>query len=235
MLDRSKNIPLFPLNTVLFPGMMLPLHIFEERYKTMIKECLGDNHIFGVVLAKNRQAVAPNVSNIFFDDIYTVGTTAHITAIEQLDDGRMNLITVGQERFIIKNIKPGLHDYLVGEVDPLPLQHKNTPQSVNKLASTVLKPMVEQYIQNLADASGENFPGANLPDDAESLAYLAGTAVQGPLAEKQKLLAINSLEQLVSETVGVLDKENKILAYMLKAYHQHQTIDRLPFVDYSLN
>lgn len=52
MLGLNATIPLFPLNVVLFPGMMLPLHIFEERYKVMIKECLETGQSFGVVLAK---------------------------------------------------------------------------------------------------------------------------------------------------------------------------------------
>ena len=58
MLAYNANISLFPLNVVLFPGMMLPLHIFEERYRTMIKECLAGDQIFGVVLAKSKQAQA---------------------------------------------------------------------------------------------------------------------------------------------------------------------------------
>src|SRR5262245_59814320 len=101
MLEYNANIPLFPLNVVLFPGMMLPLHIFEDRYKLMVKDCLETEQPFGVVLAKSKYAQAPNVANLYSSDLYEVGTTARITAVENLKDGRMNLITVGQERFII--------------------------------------------------------------------------------------------------------------------------------------
>ena len=94
MLGFSTEIPLFPLNVVLFPGMMLPLHIFEDRYKLMIKECLASEQSFGVVLAKSKYAQAPNVANLYSSDLHEVGTTAHITAVENLKDGRMNLITV---------------------------------------------------------------------------------------------------------------------------------------------
>ncbi len=93
MLTQGADISLFPLNVVLFPGMMLPLYIFEERYKKMIKECLMGDQMFGVVLAKNKQAQAPNVANLYISDLYEVGTTARITAMEHLDDDRMNLIT----------------------------------------------------------------------------------------------------------------------------------------------
>lgn len=234
MLDYGVDLPIFPLNTVLFPGMMLPLHIFEDRYKIMVKDCLDRDNIFGVVLAKNRHAVTPDVANIFVDDIFAVGTTAHITAVERLDDDRMNLITIGQERFLLKSIRPSQANYLIGTVDPLPLK---TPKGnhVTHILAGQLRLKVEQYIQQLADASGEEFSAEHLPDDPESLAYLAGTALQGPLIDKQQLLAVNSLDQLVTQSVSVMDKENKILAYMLNAYNVHQKIQRLPFIDFSLN
>jgi Lon protease-like protein len=234
MLESNASIPLFPLNVVLFPGMMLPLHIFEDRYKTMIKECLASGQPFGVVLAKSKQAQAPNVANLYSNDLYEVGTTARITAVENLKEGRMNLITVGQERFVIRDVYPSHYDFLMGRVDPFPFQdEEDSPQ----LASLVqkLRPMVRQYINHLADASGEDLSNATLPNDPTALAFLAGTAIQGPLADKQKLLSAKSLRMLIASTVSMLDKEDQILVYMLEAYSAHQRVERLPFVDYSLN
>jgi len=233
MLGNNSNIPLFPLNVVLFPGMMLPLHIFEERYKVMIKECLATGQSFGVVLAKNKEAQAPNVAGLYSSDLYEIGTTARITAVENLTDGRMNLITIGQERFLIKDIQPSSDDFLVGCVDPFPVQDDD-PQKVAVLVQK-LRPMVKQYIDHLADASGEDLSNATLPTDPTALAFLAGTAIQGPLIDKQKLLSVKSLRMLIASTVSVLDKEDQILVYMLEAYLAHQQVQRLPFVDYSLN
>ncbi len=234
MLTHGTTISLFPLTTVLFPGMMLPLHIFEERYRAMIKECLAGDQMFGVVLAKSKHAQAPNVINLYTDDLYNIGTTARISAVEHLDDGRMNLITVGQERFTIKSIKASSSDFLIGEVDPFPMESNDDPAKIDILVQK-LRPMLEEYIGHLADASGEDLSNATLPADPMALAYLAGTAVQGPLSDKQQLLSATSLSKLISRTVSVLDRENKILAYMLKAYQAHQHIQELPFVDYSLN
>lgn len=234
MLDHKSIIPLFPLNIVLFPGMMLPLHIFEDRYKAMIKECLAGDQIFGVVLAKTQQAQAPNVAGLYVDDLYPIGTTARITAVEQLQDDRMNLITVGQERFIIKGIVSSKDDFLIGEVDPFPITEEEDPLLIGGMMQK-LRPMVKEYIDYLASASGEDLSNAVLPNDPKTLAYLAGTAVQGPLADKQDLLSAKSVGTLIAKTVNVLDRENKILAYMLKAYQAHQQLQRLPFVDYSLN
>ncbi|GAB4434698.1 MAG: LON peptidase substrate-binding domain-containing protein [Anaerolineae bacterium] len=233
MLEFNSDIPLFPLNVVLFPGMMLPLHIFEERYKRMIKECIATGQTFGVVLAKSKQAQAPNVAALFRDDLYEVGTTARITAVENLQDGRMNLITVGQERFVIRDIYPSAADFLRGRVDPFPLPAEDATE-VRTLAQK-LRPMVRQYINHLADASGEDLSNATLPNDATALAFLAGTALQGPLADKQRLLSATSLRALIAGAVAALDKEDQILVYMIEAYSAHQRIERLPFVDYSLN
>jgi Lon protease-like protein len=233
MLANDSNIPLFPLNVVLFPGMMLPLHIFEERYKTMARECLNSGDPFGVVLAKTKQASKANVEGIYFDDLHHIGTTAHITAVEHLDDGRMNLITVGQDRFIIRDIQPGQDNFLIGLVDPFPMQDDN-PGEIEHLIQK-LRPIVERYIEHLADASGEDLSEATLPTDPTALAFLAGTAIQGHLSDKQRLMANKSLKALIVDTASMLDREDQILTYMLRAYQVHQQVQRLPFVDYSLN
>lgn len=233
MLANESQIPLFPLNVVLFPGMMLPLHIFEERYKLMVRECLAGDRLFGVILAKNKRAQAPHVIELNPDDIYKVGTTAHIRAVENLDDGRMNLITVGQDRFIVNSILPSKDDFLIGQVGPLVMQD-NDQSRVESMAQK-LRPLVKQYIEHLGDVSGEDLSGTILPSDPEDLAFLAGAAMQGPLPDKQRLLASGSLIELIAAATTILDREEQILAYMLKAYHAHQEVERLPFVDYSLN
>ena len=133
MLENNSSIPLFPLNVVLFPGMLLPLHIFEDRYKTMIRDCLGSSQVFGVVLAKNKRAQAPDVGGVFFDDLYDIGTTAHISAVEHYKDGRMTLITVGQDRFILRDIHPSQNDFLIGRVDPLPMEEDNHHESISRM------------------------------------------------------------------------------------------------------
>ena len=235
MLTSNSSISLFPLNVVLFPGMMLPLHIFENRYQAMIKQCIDSaDQTFGVVLAKSKDAQAPHVMNLDRDDLYEVGTTARITAVEHLKEGRMNIITVGQERFTLKDITASEDDFLIGQIEPYPMKENEDPGVIDLLLQK-LKPQVEQYINHLASASGEDLSNAVLPNDPAALAFLAGTAMQGPLPDKQLILSASSLISLMAKAVTVMDKENKILAYMLKAYQAHQQVQKLPFVDYSLN
>lgn len=233
MLAPNSTIPLFPLDIVLFPGMMLPLHIFEDRYKAMITECLAHDRNFGVILAKNKRAKSPGVTELSADDVHQVGTLAYITAVENLADGRINLMTVGQDRFVIKNVKPGLNDFLVGEVDPLDMV-QGDPVKVADMANR-LRPMVKQYIEHLGNISGKDLSTVVLPADPQALGFLTGAALQSPLADKQALLSAISLTALIAGAATILDREDQILAYMVRAYQAHQKIERLPFVDFSLN
>jgi len=106
------DLRLFPLQTVLFPGMRLPLHIFEDRYRLMIRECIEEDAPFGVLLIKS----GPEVGAAAVP--YDVGTTARIAQCEYLDDGRMNLFTLGVQRFRIVALNT-TQPYLRGEVTPL--------------------------------------------------------------------------------------------------------------------
>ncbi len=106
------ELPLFPLNSVLFPGAVLPLHIFEERYKKMVNLCLESNSPFGVLLIRSGSEVDEAA------EPFEVGTTARIVRVQHLDAGRMNLICVGEQRFRLSR-RVSQTPYLVGEVEPL--------------------------------------------------------------------------------------------------------------------
>ena len=103
------SLSLFPLNLVLFPGMPLPLHIFEERYKSMIGECRDTEQPFGVVLIKEGLEVGEPA------DPFMTGTSARIIQVDQLDDGRMNILTQGDRRFQVMEITQKV-PYLVAQV-----------------------------------------------------------------------------------------------------------------------
>ena len=91
-MTETHQIPLFPLGLVLLPDMLLPLHIFEERYKQMVTECLAEERSFGIVLFDG-QAIHP------------VGCLARISEVlERYDDGRMDIMTKGGARFVIREL-----------------------------------------------------------------------------------------------------------------------------------
>ena len=110
------ELPLFPLRTVLFPGQTLPLHIFEPRYRQMVADCMASDRTFGVALIREGAEVGgPAVP-------YEVGTTAVIQGVDRLDDGRLNIVTIGHERFRLQEVDSSAKPYLVGRVAAYPWQ-----------------------------------------------------------------------------------------------------------------
>ena len=118
-LTETMELPLFPLNTVLFPGMTLPLHIFEPRYRQMIERCLEDRSPFGVVLMANgaepEQAALP----------HRVGTMARIIRVQREDDGRLYITASGIKRFRVEEFNYE-HAYLSAQVRHMPFVNGGT-------------------------------------------------------------------------------------------------------------
>src|SRR5205823_8753081 len=88
MATRASELPLFPLNVVLFPGVVLPLHIFEPRYRQMIVDCQQQEQPFGIVLAR------PDSVHLQ-EELYSIGTMAEIRDLNRLEDGRYVLMALG--------------------------------------------------------------------------------------------------------------------------------------------
>lgn len=111
----TRAVPLFPLHTVLCPGIALPLHIFEERYRAMIARCLERSEPFGVVLIRDGRELGPLAGHVA-----EVGTLAAIRQVSRYADGRMDLVTVGTTRFRVTGLETGREPWLTGIVDDLP-------------------------------------------------------------------------------------------------------------------
>jgi Lon protease-like protein len=109
------EVPLFPLHTVLCPGVALPLHIFEPRYREMTERCLAEKSPFGVVLIREGREVGASALAIA-----AIGTLAEIREANRYDDGRFDVLAVGSQRFSVDRVLPSEEPYLVGEVSPLP-------------------------------------------------------------------------------------------------------------------
>jgi len=114
------RLPLFPLHTVLAPGIALPLHVFEERYRVMVRRCLDTSAPFGVVLIREGSEVAPRSGGGTDLAIAGVGTFAEIREASKFADGRWDLLVVGTGRFTVLDVDADAEPYLVAEVEPLP-------------------------------------------------------------------------------------------------------------------
>ena len=203
------ELPLFPLNTVLFPGMPLHLHIFEERYKKMVRLCLERGVPFGVALIKQgAEALGPPA------EPHPVGCTARILEVERLAEGRMNLMAVGQERFRTLLTDRVRAPYLTGIVEALPLVDGD--KAVLERAGLKLKPWVKRYLEMLAASGGMEMQVPEMPDEPHTLAYLAAISLQVPNAEKQDFLAIEQTAELLARLFKTCQREVALLQALTK-------------------
>ncbi len=142
------ELPLFPLNTVLCPGIALPLHIFEERYRALVRHCLESSSPFGIVMIREGREVGTGA--ISFTGI---GTVAEIRDAGRYEGGRYDLLVVGTKRFEIRRVLSGRRPYLVAEVDVLE-EELGDEASANRLAMTATRRFV-RYLELLQPRSGE--------------------------------------------------------------------------------
>ncbi len=185
----TERLPLFPLGSVLFPGLLLPLHIFEDRYRRLVRDLVArpENapHRFGVV-AIRRGAEAGDLS----PDLYDIGCTAELRQVEPLADGRFNIVAVGGTRFRLYDVD-GSRPYLVGAVELLPdevgdrLAAAGLARRLRSVFSGYLSAL--QDLQAMQDGEGPTPP--SLPEDPVQLSYLVAATALLDLGAKQRLLA----------------------------------------------
>ncbi len=203
-----SELPLFPLNTVLFPGTPLHLHIFEERYKLMIGVCLEERQPFGVVLIRQgMEALGP------LAEPHPIGCMAHIIHVRRLEEGRLNLIVMGQERFRLHSVNREAQPYLLGEVEPFPLRNPE-PLALHH-AGARLRRIVERFVHALAETSSTQFDLRSLPEDPVALAYTAAAILQISPDQKQALLSIERADELVASLYTAYRREVTLLQAMI--------------------
>ena len=190
---ESMQLPLFPLHTVLYPGGLLPLKIFEQRYVEMTKACLRDGHPFGVCLLRQGDEVAQGGSRP--PECASVGTLATIGAWDVPQLGILHVTSTGSERFEVRSHAVRADGLVVATVTPIPAEPAVVlPSSYAPLA---------QLLELLANRIGpQHFPAARAFDDASWVGYRLAELLPLPLSIKQSMLEINDSQM----RLGVLQK-----------------------------
>ncbi|MEX2227673.1 MAG: LON peptidase substrate-binding domain-containing protein [Dehalococcoidia bacterium] len=187
---------LFPLQSVLFPGMRMPLHIFEDRYKTMIRDCIEDDAPFGVLLIR----VGAEVGGAAVP--YGIGTTARINQVEYLDDGRMNIFAMGERRFRIVRLDTS-RDYLSGEVEYV------EAAPVTEDARALLPPahdLFNEYFRTYLALADQWTRGVALPDDpGEAADYIAARTDASAQLKQQWLEELSPETRLRSQLEAITE------------------------------
>ncbi|MFI1988017.1 LON peptidase substrate-binding domain-containing protein [Actinoplanes sp. NPDC020271] len=215
----SDRLPVFPLSTVLFPGLVLPLHIFEERYRALVRELQArpaePPAEFGVVTLRHGSEVAPEPGEgpapapepVGTAELFEVGCTAELRHVTELPDGRFDVMTVGRRRFRVLDVAQGEEPWLTAQVEWLP--DEEPPDG----AATLLKPRVlaafQTYLQLLR-------PSADIldqmPDDPTVLSHLVAATAQLTLEERHALLAAPDTVARLRAELRLLNREAGLLA-----------------------
>mgnify|MGYP001488902116 CR=1 FL=1 len=214
------ELPLFPLNLVLFPGMRLPLHIFEERYKTMIGECIDSNSPFGVLLIKEGPEAGGTA------EPFRVGTTARITQNTQLDGGRLNILTIGEKRFqLIEIIKTT--PFMLGNIQYLSEELGEVPESL----IIEISEEYSTFLKQLATVAGGWNRTINVNSNPASLAReviaTMAASIEMPKILCQELLENSAVVSRLETLLPLLKQGNELM--------QEKVEDSNPFKGARLN
>jgi uncharacterized protein len=212
----GELLPLFPLGTVLFPGALLPLHIFEPRYRLLIRRCLERRRPFGVVLIRKGEEVGET------SDPYEIGTEAKIVAESPLPDGRSYIVTRGERRFAVDGLVPDAEPYLVGRVRYLD-EIEGTDAAGH--VGDALEALGSYLLAVLAVTEDPRAERA-LPDDLRRAAPVdISYRIAGSLAvdaeEQQGLLELPSASLRLAAETRILRRETDLIRSLLVRLRAH--------------
>jgi ATP-dependent Lon protease len=183
-----EEIGLFPLGVVLLPTERIPLHIFEDRYRELISECLEEGRDFGLILTDD-------------DGLREIGTRARVTEVlERFDDGRMNVVVEGGERFRLLELTGG-RPFATGEVEPV-VDEEDEPEDTD----------VEQALEllrKLGEIAGADVEGLEVTTDIPSFELAARVDFEPRL--KQQLLESRSEPERLRHLAGMLEQATGLL------------------------
>jgi len=200
--SSTRRIPLFPLGTALFPESVMPLHIFEPRYRQLVQDIIDrpeQDQAFGVVAIRQGHEVGADGVKA----LYEVGCMAHLRGIQPYPDGRFDIITVGTSRFHLRALHTD-EPYLTADVDDISEDLGEDPGPVGAL----VRHRFEQYreIVQIEDEPDD------LPADPGSLAWTVAAGMLLDLEERQRLLAADDTTTRLRVERELLHRELGILA-----------------------
>jgi Lon protease-like protein len=183
-----SRLPIFPLDLVLFPGELLPLHIFEPRYRQLLADCLEGDRRFGITAVTSPAAG-------------TIGCIAVIRATEPLPDGRSNIVVAGERRFGIRTLLDEGTPYLVASVEPFSDQSDTAPLPVELDELRRLGGELALGLGLIADRPGE--PPA-WDEDSETVSFQVAAIAAGDVESREPLLALRSTRDRARALLALL-------------------------------
>lgn len=200
----TDRLPIFPLGAVLFPGLVLPLHVFEERYRLLMRDLLTSEgpQRFGVVSIELGHEVGHGAAR----RLASVGCTAEVRDVEEHDDGRFDVVTTGGGRFRIEELDDSL-DYLQADVTMLP--EEDGPGAETAVAP--VSDLFHRYCERLVGHGAEVTNLDELPDEPLALSYLIAASLVLDRTDKQRLLQAEHAAARLRLEYTLLRRENLLL------------------------
>lgn len=191
----SDQLPMFPLNSVVFPGMTVPLHVFEDRYRMLVSHLLTVDdpaqRVFGTVAIREGYEVGDHGAQ----SVYRVGCVLQLTEVARQADGTFDVVAVGRERMVLDHMERG-GDFPLGIATVVTEPETAVPEEVVQRARATFT----AYRAAMVELQGDPFSGT-LPRDPDYLAWTLCALAPLPMAERQSLLeAENATERLTLVT-----------------------------------
>jgi Lon protease-like protein len=194
----DSQLGLFPLNTVLLPGAALRLHVFEDRYKEMMAQCIEHRLPFGVLLDRKGNEVGDDL------DPVAIGTAAVIRQVTKLPAGRLYIVAQGTRRFRVDKVI-GTTPFWRAEISFLE-EVDGPSDSASRLRETAIE-RFKDYLEALLAVSGSELETIDLPSDAAASSYIIADALQVAVGVKQRLLEAASAAERFRAELKLLDQE----------------------------
>lgn len=209
----SDRLPLFPLGLVLFPGLLLPLHVFEDRYRVLVRDLLQlpeDERRFGVVAIRSGREVGVDGVTA----LHEIGCTARLRRVEPHEDGRFDIVTTGAQRFRLTGLEHD-HPYLTGVIELLP--DASDPEQEAELLGRAVRAAYLDYLTALGEAGAGEVTAPTLPDDDTVLSHLVAATVLVDLEDRQRLLAEPDAVSRLRAELTLLRRESRLLRVLTAA------------------
>lgn len=220
-----KSLPIFPLPLVLLPNEFLPLHIFEPRYRQMLKDIEAGNRLFGLSYFNPEGSVAERPETGSF------GCIAEVREVQQLEDGRSNIFTIGVMRYILESYKETSEPYFVGEISAFE-DYESDLEILQPLANDV-HGMFQRIAKAAYDLSGAKTALPEIPQaDPQTLSFLVAAAFNLPLQQKYEFMVMRStierlekLQEILKKSVQDIEEGAKIHKKARTNGHSKKKID----------
>jgi Lon protease-like protein len=199
----AVELPLFPLQTVLYPGLPIPLHVFEDRYRERFARILDGERRFGVVAIVKGRDVDVGATD------HPVGCVAEVAEVQRHEDGRLDVVARGRSRFRIDGVVQAA-PYIVADVSTLPEATGEAAEQRTVKAGRLFT----RYVTILLQMAGEQVESIDIPDDPVAASYLVAAGLQVDLADKQRLLTLPSAAERLAAEATLLRRELVLLEHL---------------------